>query len=132
MYTRKHARAPARLTFFFFIYIFSHRSQKGNTQYELTLVRLCFVCLYAFLYVCGFLRLFSTFYCSVPSSSSSSSSSTTSSSSFVFLVLLSLFCSTITRSLAFINRSPPVLPSHENYPETRESKRDREVRRGGI
>lgn len=29
-------------------------------------------------------------------------------------------------------RLPPVLPSHENYPETRESKRDREVRRGGI
>lgn len=29
-------------------------------------------------------------------------------------------------------RLPPVLPSHKNYPETRESKRDREVRRGGI
>lgn len=74
---REHTRAPARLTFFFYLYIFTPKSERQYAVWTY-LVHLCFllclcVCVYvyAFLYVCGFYNyfFFSFVYCSVASSS---------------------------------------------------------------
>lgn len=105
MYARTYACPGA--TDFFFIYIFSHRSQKGNTQYELTQYICVSFCVYVYVYVYAFLRVwllqlfFSFVYCSVVSSSLP-----------FHLVRLFSFCPIIIRSLTFslLDHSTPVLP----------------------
>lgn len=147
---------PRRDWLFFYLYIFTPKSERQYAVWTY-LVHLCFllclcVCVYvyAFLYVCGFYNyfFFSFVYCSVASSSLPSFGSpnfllshnnTLSDFLFVKIILppfylaFPVFLSLLVALFLFRFSPYPLFPSHEkNYPETRESMRDREVRRGGI
>lgn len=147
---REHTRAPARLTFFLFIYFHTEvrkaiRSMNLLSTFVFLLVFYVYVCTCTRVFrtcMCGFYNYFFSFvYCSVASLLL-----------FHHLVLLFSFCPTIIRSLTFSlldqflppfylafpvflpfgscipSSPPPLISSHENYSEIRESKRDR----GGI
>jgi len=147
MYARTYA-CPGATDFFLFIYFHTEvrkaiRSMNLLSTFVFLFVFMCIVYVYAFFKCVTFTTifliylLFRGFFIS----------------SVIWFSYFS-FCPIIIRSLTFslLDHSTPVLPriprflsllvalfpppplfsSRENYPETRESKRDREVRRGGI
>lgn len=148
MYARTYA-CPGATDFFFYLYIFTPKSERQYAVWTY-LVHLCFpfLCVRVCVYVYAFLRVwllqlfFSFVYCSVASSSLPSFGSPIS---FCPIIIRTLTFSLLDHSTPVLPRIPrffhffffwfifpPLFPSHENYPKTRESKRDREVRRGGI
>lgn len=152
---REHTRAPARLTFFLFIYFHTEvrkaiRSMNLLSTFVFPFVSMC-MCVRVRVFTCvAFTTIFffSFVYCSVASSSLPSFGSpnfllshnnTLSDFLFVKIILppfylaFPVFLSLLVALFLFRFSPYPLFPSHEkNYPETRESMRDREVRRGGI
>lgn len=149
MYTRTYA-CPGATDFFLFIYFHTEVRKAIRSMNLLSTFVFLFVCTCVCVYVYAFffsrvwllqLFFFSFVYCSVASSSPPSFGSPIS---FCPIIIRSLTFSLLDHSTPvlpriprffhfwFISSSPRSFPSHENYPETRESKRDREVRRGGI
>lgn len=144
MYARTYA-CPGATDFFFYLYIFTPKSERQYAVWTY-LVHLCFL-LSVRVYVCMCVRVFTCvafttiflicllfrgfFFSSIIWFSYFFLSHNNTLSDFLFVrsfyprftshsPFLSLFF------FGLYSIFPPLFPSHENYPETRESKRDRE------